>query len=180
MEFLFSIESGKALGLLGRNGAGKTTTIRILMDVFKANGGTITIDGKSFHPKDYQIGYLLYAFFFGMLGALVSKTEDISKTSMPILLIYMASFFIAIFGMGDCDSIMMKVASFIPFTSSNAMLIRVAMGSVELWEVLISGVLLAVSCLAAGILAAKIFRFGTLMYGNPIKFTKALKGIKEK
>ena len=30
----FSIESGKALGLLGRNGAGKTTTIRILMDVF--------------------------------------------------------------------------------------------------------------------------------------------------
>lgn len=32
----FSVESGSALGLLGRNGAGKTTTIRILMDVFKA------------------------------------------------------------------------------------------------------------------------------------------------
>ena len=28
----FSVESGKALGLLGRNGAGKTTTIRILME----------------------------------------------------------------------------------------------------------------------------------------------------
>lgn len=33
----FSVESGKALGLLGRNGAGKSTTIRILMDVFKAD-----------------------------------------------------------------------------------------------------------------------------------------------
>ena len=33
----FSVESGKALGLLGRNGAGKTTTIRILMDVFKCD-----------------------------------------------------------------------------------------------------------------------------------------------
>lgn len=54
----FSIESGKTLGLLGRNGAGKTTTIRILMDVFKANAGTITMDGKPFRPKDYQIGYL--------------------------------------------------------------------------------------------------------------------------
>lgn len=54
----FKVESGKALGLLGRNGAGKTTTIRILMDVFKSNGGTITIDGKPFVPKDYQIGYL--------------------------------------------------------------------------------------------------------------------------
>jgi len=54
----FQVSSGKALGLLGRNGAGKTTTIRILMDVFKANSGTITMDGKPFSPKDYQIGYL--------------------------------------------------------------------------------------------------------------------------
>ncbi len=54
----FSIESGKALGLLGRNGAGKTTTIRILMDVFKANAGRIMMDGRPFRPKDYQIGYL--------------------------------------------------------------------------------------------------------------------------
>ena len=54
----FSVESGSALGLLGRNGAGKTTTIRILMDVFKANSGTILMDGKPFIPKEYQIGYL--------------------------------------------------------------------------------------------------------------------------
>lgn len=54
----FSIESGRALGLLGRNGAGKTTTIRILMDVFKANEGNIMLDGKEFHPGDFQIGYL--------------------------------------------------------------------------------------------------------------------------
>lgn len=54
----FTIQSGKALGLLGRNGAGKTTTIRILMDVFKANEGTITMDGKPFHPQEYKIGYM--------------------------------------------------------------------------------------------------------------------------
>lgn len=54
----FSVESGKALGLLGRNGAGKTTTIRILMDVFKGDSGEILIDGKPFKPTNYQIGYL--------------------------------------------------------------------------------------------------------------------------
>ena len=54
----FSVESGKALGLLGRNGAGKTTTIRILMDVFHANSGEITLDGKPFDPRKVQIGYL--------------------------------------------------------------------------------------------------------------------------
>lgn len=54
----FAVESGSALGLLGRNGAGKTTTIRILMDVFKSSGGTVLLDGKPFIPRDYQIGYL--------------------------------------------------------------------------------------------------------------------------
>ncbi len=54
----FSVESGKALGLLGRNGAGKTTTIRILMDVFHANSGQILLDGKPFKPSDHSIGYL--------------------------------------------------------------------------------------------------------------------------
>ena len=54
----FSVESGKALGLLGRNGAGKTTTIRILMDVFHANSGEILLDGKPFIRKEHSIGYL--------------------------------------------------------------------------------------------------------------------------
>lgn len=54
----FSVESGKALGLLGQNGAGKTTTIRILMDIFKGDSGEILIDGKPFKPTNYQIGYL--------------------------------------------------------------------------------------------------------------------------
>lgn len=54
----FQVESGKALGLLGRNGAGKTTTIRILMDVFRANSGELLLDGKPFAPSKHRIGYL--------------------------------------------------------------------------------------------------------------------------
>lgn len=54
----FSVESGKALGLLGRNGAGKTTTIRILMDVFHANSGELLLDGEPFVQRNVQIGYL--------------------------------------------------------------------------------------------------------------------------
>ena len=54
----FAVESGRALGLLGRNGAGKTTTIRIIMDVFHANSGEIMLDGEIFHPTASQVGYL--------------------------------------------------------------------------------------------------------------------------
>lgn len=54
----FSVESGRSVGLLGRNGAGKTTTLRIVMDVFPADGGQVLMDGKPFRRGDYRIGYL--------------------------------------------------------------------------------------------------------------------------
>jgi ABC-2 type transport system ATP-binding protein len=54
----FAVESGNSLGLLGRNGAGKTTTIRIIMDVFSADGGEVLLDGKPFRRVDIRIGYL--------------------------------------------------------------------------------------------------------------------------
>lgn len=126
------------------------------------------------------LSYLLYAFIFGMLGALVSKTEDISKSSTPVTLIYVASFLVAMVGLNVSDSMLIKVASFIPFTSGNAMFIRISMGSVTVWEVVLSLIILAGACVLTGILSAKIFRFGTLNYGNPIKITRALRSIREK
>lgn len=54
----FQAEGGKAFGLLGRNGAGKTTSIRILMDVFPANGGEVLLDGKPINYNKIGIGYL--------------------------------------------------------------------------------------------------------------------------
>ncbi len=54
----FEVESGTALGLLGRNGAGKTTTMRIIMDVFKGDSGEILLDGTPFEPSKQRIGYM--------------------------------------------------------------------------------------------------------------------------
>lgn len=54
----FSVESGKAMGFLGRNGAGKTTTIRALMDVFQPDSGNFLVDGKPFNRDSYKVGYL--------------------------------------------------------------------------------------------------------------------------
>ena len=53
-----SVESGRALGLLGRNGAGKTTMIRIVMQVFQADSGRVLIDGKPMDVNRVRIGYL--------------------------------------------------------------------------------------------------------------------------
>lgn len=57
-DVAFTVESGKAMGFLGRNGAGKTTTIKSLMGVFKQDSGEFIVDGKPFSRKDYKVGYL--------------------------------------------------------------------------------------------------------------------------
>lgn len=54
----FTAKGGQAFGLLGRNGAGKTTTMRMIMDVFKADEGAITIDNAKINRKEVRFGYL--------------------------------------------------------------------------------------------------------------------------
>lgn len=125
------------------------------------------------------LGYLFYAFIYGALGALVSRTEDISASATPITIIFVGVFFIAMTGMQNTEGILLKVASFVPFSSFMAMFVRVSMGSVKLWEVILSLAILFVSTVLIGILASKIYRMGTLRYGNPIKLRDALKGLKE-
>ncbi|MEG0695311.1 MAG: ABC transporter permease, partial [Erysipelotrichaceae bacterium] len=126
------------------------------------------------------LGYLFYSFIFGALGSLVSKVEDINSSSTPIQIIFIAAFFVTFYGMNDIDGILIKVASFIPFSSFMAMFVRISMGSVSMIEVTLSLAILAASTVAVGYAAAKIYRRGTLMYGNSIKFKHALKFIRKK
>lgn len=126
-----------------------------------------------------SIGYLSYSFIFGALGALVSKTEDISSSIAPITIIFMVGFFISMFGLTNSDTLLVNIASFIPFTSSMTMLVRVALGSVSNFEIIISLLILVVSTILTAFGAAKIYRLGTLMYGNPIKLKNALKWFKK-
>jgi ABC-2 type transport system ATP-binding protein len=55
----FTVDGGEIFGLLGPNGAGKTTTIRIMLDIFKADGGTVSVlDGAMTEEKKNRIGYM--------------------------------------------------------------------------------------------------------------------------
>jgi ribose transport system ATP-binding protein len=45
----FSLEENEILALVGENGAGKSTLVKVLTGVYQADGGTITVGGKTFH-----------------------------------------------------------------------------------------------------------------------------------
>ena len=53
------VQRGEIFGLLGPNGAGKTTTIRLMLDIFKPDRGTVSIlDGPMTEGKKERIGYM--------------------------------------------------------------------------------------------------------------------------
>jgi ABC-2 type transport system ATP-binding protein len=55
----FSVEPGEIFGLLGPNGAGKTTTIRMMLDIFKPEAGTVRVfGGKLDLARKRRIGYM--------------------------------------------------------------------------------------------------------------------------
>ena len=58
-DLSFDVQPGEIFGLLGPNGAGKTTTIRMILDIFKADSGEISVlDGPMTEEKKNKIGYL--------------------------------------------------------------------------------------------------------------------------
>ena len=67
--------------------------------------------------------------------------------------------------------------TFVPFTSPMAMFTRIAMSTVPWYEILISVLILIGSVLGVGVLAAKIYRVGVLMYGTTPKIGQVIKSV---
>ncbi len=126
------------------------------------------------------LGYIFFSFIFGALGALVSRTEDVSSSATPITIIFVAVFMIAVLGMQNTEGLLLKIASFVPLSSFMAMFVRVSMGTVSTIEIVISLVILVLSTILIGVFASMIYRMGTLMYGNPIKLKNAIKILRGK
>ena len=50
-----TLPSGAILGLIGENGAGKTTTIKLILDMIRRDGGTVTLLGRD-NRESYPLG----------------------------------------------------------------------------------------------------------------------------
>jgi ABC-2 type transport system permease protein len=125
------------------------------------------------------LGYLFYSFIFGALGALVSRSEDINSSSTPVTLLFIVVFFVTAMGMQNTEWIILKIFSYLPFSSSMAMFVRISMGTVSNLEIIISLLILIVSTVLVGFFGAMIYRLGSLMYGNPVKLREAIKMLRD-
>ena len=125
----------------------------------------------------FVLGFLIYAFLFGAIGSTATKLEDINTSTMPLMFLFIIAFMVVMFSMtsGDVDNTLLKVCSYIPFTSPMAMFTRIAMSTVAWYEIAASIAILVASTVGVGFVAAKIYRVGVLLYGTTPKLGHVLK-----
>ena len=127
----------------------------------------------------FVLGFLIYAFLFGAIGSTATKLEDINTSTLPLMFLFIIAFTVVMFSMtsGDVDNTLMKVCSYVPFTSPMAMFTRIAMSTVPWYEILISIGILIGSVIGVGVISAKIYRVGVLLYGTTPKIGAILKAV---
>lgn len=130
----------------------------------------------------FVLGYFFYATLFAAAGSIVSRSEELSQAMMPISLLLFVGFIIAMLSLGNPNGTMAVVSSYIPFLTPMVMLARVGAGELALLEILLPILVLAVSTLVVGLLSAKIYRGGVLLYGQKPSIGTMLKmlGVKNK
>ncbi len=156
------------MALLGISGfiALKTTSSDMVDGFFSFFGfSNMNVGTIVYAVVFFLLGYFLYATLAALLGSLVSRTEDVQQVIMPMMLLVIVAFMIAVTGLGNPDMGYLKYTSFIPFFAPLVMFLRVGMLDLPLWEPLLSIGIMLLTIFVLGWFGARVYRGGVLMYG---------------
>lgn len=124
------------------------------------------------------LGYLLFSFILGAIGAMCSKVEEVNGATLPIQMAIVVVFTLSMFVLQNPSGMLAKIMMYLPFTSWMCMFVNVAVSSVSVIEIVISLSLLAITTVLMGFVGAKLYRRGTLSYGNTLKLSQMLKALR--
>ncbi len=115
----------------------------------------------------FVLGFFLYSTLYLAGGALSTRQEDLQSFSMPITMLVVLPFIVAVtVGIRNPSGHLTDVLSFIPFFTPLLMFLRVMLVSPPLWQVWLSIILNGVTAVILVWVTARIFRVGILMYGK--------------
>ena len=124
----------------------------------------------------FLAGYLFYASLFAAVGSVVNEDpQEAQSLMLPISMPLVFGFIIMSSNIGNPDSPAMFWASMVPFTSPIVMMGRIPSGTVPVWQIIVSMLLLIGGFLFTTWLAAKIYRTGILLYGKKVTWKEMIK-----
>jgi ABC-2 type transport system permease protein len=112
------------------------------------------------------LAFFLYATLYAGLGAMVKRQEEVQNATMLPGMLVMSGWLLVYLVVYSPDAIWTKVLSYIPFWTPMLMLVRLARGTVAWWEIVLTIALMLVAILACTWFAARLYRYGVLMYGQ--------------
>jgi ABC-2 type transport system permease protein len=114
----------------------------------------------------FLLAFFLYATLFAGLASLVKRQEEVQSVILLPLLLLSCGYVLFFFVVATPDATLTKVLSYIPFWTPIFMLMRLAVGTVFWWEIVVTIALMLLSILACTWFAARLYRYGVLMYGQ--------------
>ncbi|PIE95244.1 ABC transporter permease [Bacillus fungorum] len=126
----------------------------------------------------FVTGYFLYAMMYAAAGAVVSKTEDLQGVMLPVSILIMAAFFISLKSLGDPNSTIVVISSYVPFFTPMVTFSRFVAGEAGMLEIMITlaGLLATIGILSA--VTSRIYVNGVMNYSDKVKFKDLAKFIK--
>lgn len=121
------------------------------------------------------LGTLLYYFLFAAVASIISKMEEYNSAVTPVTLLIVAGFIVSQMSMSDPSGSFAKAVSFVPLFSPFVMMIRYASGTVAIMELLINISIVLLSVIVVALLSIKIYRYGSVNYGNKFKLSAIFK-----
>jgi ABC-2 type transport system permease protein len=118
----------------------------------------------------FVLGFIFYSSLFAAVGAMVNSQEDVQQASMPVMLLLVSSVIFMTPIMTNPGSSLARTMSLLPFSAPILMPLRMTLIPVPWYEVVGSLVGVALACLAAIWVSARIYRVGLLMYGKRPNF----------
>lgn len=112
----------------------------------------------------YFGGVLFWNCFYAGIASMIYDPNTSSRTSL--LFLPMLPMFAAALVVSQPDGPMMRALAYLPGASSTAMPMRLVLGEVAAYEVLISLVLLVLGIAALRLIAGRIFAAGIMLYGK--------------
>jgi ABC-2 type transport system permease protein len=126
----------------------------------------------------FVLGFVLYGCIYAAAGSLVSRPEDLQTISLPLSLIAVVGYMIAVLSLSGGMPVLMRIASFVPFWSPFVMTTRLAVSRVEPAELLLSVAILVVTIGIGLVLATRVYAAGVLLYGQRPGLRAVLRAIR--
>ncbi len=130
------------------------------------------------------LGFLFYALLAGLVGAGVSRSEDLANAIQPLMMVAMVGFFLSYmssaFNYDGEGNIIMTLSYYIPISSPFALPGAIIMGEMTGVETLVAVSLLAVLTGLMVLLVSKVYENIILYSGSPLKLGQIVKMAKNK